>query len=129
MLNELSHVRQAEGERRRRWFQSPDADLIVWYDDHAIYGFQLCYDRKWDEHALTWTPERGFVHNRIDDGDSIDRGYKQTPILAADGALDARRLARRFAAMSALLPREVVAFVLQKLNQYAKGKQAGQPLP
>jgi hypothetical protein len=125
MLSELSHVRQIEGERRRRWFQSPDADLIVWYEgDGAIYGFQLCYDRRSDERALTWTPEHGFAHNRIDDGEGIGLGYKRTPILVADGMFDAGQLGSRFAGMSALVPHEIVAFVLQKLARYRDEERA-----
>ena len=55
MLNEIHHVRQVPGERRRRWFFDKEMDLTVWFsDDASIVGFQLVYGRPMDPHALTW---------------------------------------------------------------------------
>jgi len=42
MLRELSHVRQAFEEPRRRWFADDYFDLIVWVGNRSEYiGFQL----------------------------------------------------------------------------------------
>ena len=91
MLRELSHVRQISGGRPRRWFQSHDEDLIVWYAENgSIYGFQFCYGRNRKERALTWTAEQGFSHNKIDAGDRDGMRYAGTPILVADGIFDPR---------------------------------------
>jgi hypothetical protein len=56
MLSEVRDVRQDPGGVRR-WWNDESFDLIVWYDTAggAIRGYQLCYNRGADEHALTWT--------------------------------------------------------------------------
>jgi hypothetical protein len=118
-LTEISAVRQIPGEPRRRWFRTDDLDLIVWCDAAgAPMSFQLCYDKLRSERALTWTPERGFLHTAVDDGEDIGLGYKQTPILLAGGQFDANRVGDRFAAASAQLPREIAEFVGNKLKRH-----------
>ena len=63
LLRELADIRQVPGEPRRRWFSSPDLDLIVWLDDaDTMLGFQLCYDKSRGERALTWRADRGYDH-------------------------------------------------------------------
>lgn len=63
MLTEILDVRQIPNEPRRRWFRGDDLDLIVWCDDAGVpTGFQPCSDKLLSEHALTWTPELGFLH-------------------------------------------------------------------
>lgn len=64
------------------------------------------------------TPERGFLHMAVDDGEGGGVGYKGTPILVAGGHFDATRIGHRFAAASAELPREIVEFVGDKLKQH-----------
>ncbi|MCI3951571.1 MAG: hypothetical protein K0R53_1068, partial [Burkholderiales bacterium] len=119
MLRELADIRQTEGRRPRRWFQSNAEDLIVWYaEDGTPAGFQLCYDRGQDERALTWTQQRGYTHHRIDAGEGSALRYKQTPVLVADGTFDATAMSRRFLRVSAGLPREIREFVLVKLAEY-----------
>ena len=116
---EILDVRQTPDEPTRRWFRSDDLDLIVWCDaSGAPTGFQLSYDRLHSEHALTWTPQLGFVHNAVDDGEDGGIRYKETPILVADGHFDANRLSDRFAAASACLPPVIAAFVGTKLREH-----------
>jgi hypothetical protein len=119
MLRELAPVNQSVPGRPRRWFQSDNEDLIVWYaEDGAIYGFQLCYDRQGHERALTWAPDHGFLHNRIDAGEREGLRYKRSPILVADGIFDAAAMSRRFPEVSTLLPPEIREFVSGKLAEY-----------
>jgi hypothetical protein len=119
VLRELPTVKQVKGEHRRRWFNSESEDLIVWYaDDGSIFGFQLCYDRLRSERALTWLPETGFSHDRIDDGEGVGLAHKRSPVLVPDGVFDARDVAIRFRAISGLLPGDVVEFVSAKLKEY-----------
>ena len=118
-LAEVRRVRQIPDEPRRRWLRSSDLDLIVWCDDEgAPTGFQLCYDKRRSEHALTWTPELGFLHTAIDDGEDVGIRYKETPILVADGKVNANLLSDRFLAASTRLPREIADFVGMKLRQH-----------
>ena len=125
MLREISDINQPEGGRTRRWFQSGDEDLIVWYAaDGAIYGFQLCYDRNGDERALTWTPEQGYSHNRIDAGEDRSFKHKASPVLVADGRFDASLMAERFLQISSALPAEIKDCVCGKLMAYpASGRK------
>lgn len=96
-------MRQEPVEGHRRWFDDDvlPLELIVWYDvGGAVEGFQICYDLGAGEHALTWRPERGFAHSRVDSG-SEGPYANRTPILTADGAVPWEDIARRFAGSAA----------------------------
>lgn len=96
MLKEFYPLRQEPGPNKRRWFEDEDMDLIVWYDkEGAIHGFQLCYDKSGEEHALTWKKDEGVFHNRVDDGDRRP-GRKMSPVLVTDGLFPAQRVEERF---------------------------------
>ena len=65
-------------------------DLYIWFDtaDEPI-GFQFCYDKGRNEHALTWLADSGFSHMRVDAGEPAGAlHYKHSPVLTLDGAID-----------------------------------------
>lgn len=118
MLYEIRNVRQVPGEGFRRWFTDPGHDLVVWYPDRGskrIEGFQLSYDKQEDEHALTWTRERGFEHHGVDAGD-VAFSNKMSPVLVADGLPDVKKLSERFREVSVNVDPEIVYFVQKKLE-------------
>lgn len=117
MLAEM-RIAQAGGPVRR-WFADDDLDLIVWFDTRSISGFQLCYDRRGNERALTWTRNEGYFHNRVDDGESAPT-KNQTPILVADGSFDAETVTRAFRLHSKGMPTRIRKFVLNKLRGYGE---------
>ncbi len=118
MLKEVSNVRQITGEGSRRWFTDQTFDLILWYDDkNEISGFQLCYDKKVRERALTWRKDKGFSHERVDDGELPGR-MKMSPVLAPDGSFDAAAIASRFHRESAEMDRDIARFVLATIAAY-----------
>jgi hypothetical protein len=118
MLAEIADPRQIPGEGRRRWFRDDYFDLIVWLDDHEeIFGFQLCYDKFHNERALTWRRDRGFRHERVDDGE-ITGHIKMTPILIPDGEFAWQDVAARFRAAAAGIDPGVAGFVYRKLCAY-----------
>ena len=124
MLRELLPTRQIPGEPRRRWFNSPRCDLIVWLqDDDVPLGFQLCYDKDEVEHALTWIRNRGFNHMRVEThrrsayGEGLQKG---TPLLVSDGVFDARRLLEIFNDEGRQVPPEFAALVSEKLKELAE---------
>jgi hypothetical protein len=118
-LRELEHTRQVAGEPRRRWFSSPDLDLIVWLDEgDAVLGFQLCYDKTRGERALTWHADRGYEHAAVDDGEASPSQYKSTPILVADGRLDRERVADLFREASDDVPRRIRDTVARIIERY-----------
>ena len=117
MLHEYP-ANQVTGESRRRWFSDDDWDVIVWQDDsNRVVGFQLCYDRTRDEHALTWRQDRGFTHQKVDAGESDVQHYKQSPILIADGKFDPQALANTFKQKSAKMDPAMAAFIHDKLAE------------
>jgi len=121
LLREMGPVRQVRGEPRRRWFSSDRCDLIVWLDDAGVpEGFQFCYDKDDDERALTWRPQFGLSHMKVDYGDD-PTARRGTPLLVADGAYDAARMLRLFQAEAALVPAEVATLVAGKLSELAGG--------
>jgi len=118
MLKEFP-ASQAPTEPKRRWFCGDDLDLIVWLTpDNTITGFQLCYKRGDVELALTWEREKGFHHDRVDDGEASPE-KNQTPVLVADGAVDADSLRTRFTRSSTTIEPFIRNFVLQKLRLLA----------
>ena len=120
MLFERSHIRQIEGEGYRRWFSDEYFDLIVWYESselRTITGFQLCYDKERGERALTWRSNRGYTHDRIDDGETVP-GPKRTPVLMPDGAFERAPIVERLEREGSRIDQEVVRFVTQKIEQY-----------
>jgi hypothetical protein len=121
MLQEMCDVRQIEGEGRRRWFSDQYFDLIVWYDTGgAISGFQLCYDIEENERALTWMRDKGFSHDKIDDGQISGRA-KMTPVLVADGLFAKETIAALFKAAAGSIASEIASFVYEKIKSYPGG--------
>jgi hypothetical protein len=121
MLREITTARRIPGDDKRRWFNSPNLDLFVWVDDAgAPVGFQLCYDKQFREHALTWTEGRGFSHMGVDGGETRPARYKGAPILVANGAIDAARILDEFRQEAQALPPEFVQFVEAKVRQIAE---------
>ena len=119
MLREYEHVRQVEGEGKRRWFSDDFFDLIVWSDDAGrIIGFQLCYDAELAPRALTWRRDFGYTHHRIDDGEHRPGKVKATPVLVADGLFDQRGIAAKFACAASDISPTITRFVLNKLLEY-----------
>ena len=118
MLKELNNVSQIQGESRRRWFADEFFDLIVWYDDkNEISGFQLCYNKEDDEHALTWKRKSSYTHHRVDDGESKPH-RKATPVLVADGMFNHKVVAERFSRESKNIEQALSEFVSEKILQY-----------
>ena len=117
MLREIINVRQIPDESRRRWFEDDLLDLIVWLDESgSITGFQLCYDKYRDEHALTWQRRGGFSHRRVDDGEYCSNRHKGTPVLLPDGLIDSTRIRDAFKNRSTTIDQQVAVFVSQRLS-------------
>lgn len=117
----LKEVRGAEehGEPRRRWFSDEYFDLIVWFSEKGTpEGFQLCYDRRSHERALTWTEDAGYGHSRIDDGEDIPT-KNRSPILVSDGSFPAADILKRFEMRSTEVEPQIRQLVSQKLREYA----------
>ncbi|MFW5684615.1 MAG: hypothetical protein ACOC1I_07170 [Spirochaetota bacterium] len=120
MLREWKSVRQRPEEGFRRWFTDDDMDLIVWYRDDEIRGFQLCYGKRDVQHALTWLADGTYSHARVDDGESGRMpGPKQTPILVQDGHVDTDELAGRFEAHARNIDDELRQLVVARVKGFS----------
>ncbi len=118
-LKEHIGVRQIPGESKRRWFSSDDFDLIVWFaDDRSFNGFELCYDKRDNEHSIAWSEAAGFRHMAVDEGEGRPGKHKAAPVLIPDGHFDAKRVYRAFSEVSHSLPGGIAAYVLKALEQY-----------
>ena len=119
-LLELKSSQQPIDGRRRRWFYSPDMDLVVWYEaDDSISGFELYYDKNVREHVFIWQSEGGFTHLAVDDGEQKPvLEYKEAPILIPDGHVDAGHIKGLFEASCDGLPAELLTLVRSKLDRF-----------
>jgi hypothetical protein len=119
MLREITNVKQIEGEPRRRWFSDPALDLFVWYDDDAnIIKFQLCYDKGFNEHALTWSQVAGYAHHGVDDGESGIYQMKSSPILVPDGVVDTENVTGLFTDLGQKIDHDIFEFVITHIQNY-----------
>jgi len=115
MLTEIKKVRQIEGEPNRRWFNNHDMDLIVWQENENILAFQLCYDKTGNEKAISWKPDTGLIHQKVDDGENRPGHYKATPILIQNGSYDLEKIRNDFESYSESISDDIRVFVLDNL--------------
>lgn len=119
MLREIGGMRTDTHGRQRRWFQDDYFDLYVWQDDAGNpVAFQLCYDRRHAEGAISWSASAGYSHARVDDG-RIAPGVASTPLLIDGPPPPYFRVYRRFLdATHAWSESTLTAFVVTHLRAY-----------
>ena len=119
MLYEIKGVNQDSLEYKKRWFFDHEIDLLIWLNaNNEIAGFQLCYDKLNNPHALTWLRDKGYRHNRIDFREDKIGRRRGSPILLADGKLETERITEEFSRQSGNLETWISAFVLKKIQSY-----------
>lgn len=117
MFIEIATRRTHSQGYRRRWFQSASMDLYTWQDESDVFmGFQLAYDRRADQRAITWIRDRGYFHSRVDE--DIRGLIASTPFLQPAGGFDAHRIHADFLKSAAGLDAGVALFVSRKLRAY-----------
>jgi hypothetical protein len=125
MLREIPGVRQDRPGLRRRWYQDEFFDLYTWHaPDGALAGFQLCYDVRGRERALSWHRRHGFSHNKIDSGDD-GPWARMTPILVADARFSHRLVRERFSRHATLLDASTRNFISAKMREYGRAVARG----
>jgi len=113
MLKEIPNI----ADKHSRWFSDDYFDLIVWYGDQGkITGFQLCYDKKWDERAYTWKEDQNPVHERIESGEASPL-KNMSPILVPDGVVPYPELVRQFKDRAVNVDTALFNLVLRKLSE------------
>lgn len=119
-MREIGPLRQDGARGRRRWFQDDYFDLFVWQDEgERPVAFELCYDRKAIEGAITWSEAKGFAHARVDAGEQSPF-VSMTPLHRAGGTLPYFRIYHRFVAATERWQPELRAFLLERLREYRR---------
>lgn len=120
VLYEIEKIKSYENEPKRRWFFNHDIDLTVWFDDSdRIIGFQLCYDKPGNPHAVTWWEKSGYHHHEVDDGEKTGvLSSKGIPILLADGVFEKDKIAGLFFEKSREIDPAISTFVHDRLLHY-----------
>ncbi len=122
MLKELSST--YPDKETRRWFSDDYIDLVIWTEASDVKGFQLCYDKRGTERAVTWFRNTGFSHERIDNGE-LDPEKNCSPILVPDGRCQVQTLIGDFKSRSEGLDPAIRSLVLDKLTEYSEHLQDG----
>jgi hypothetical protein len=119
MMQEITNVRQIDGEPARKWFASDYFDLFVWFGGKdEIIGFQLCYDSQPSQRVFTWEETMHYSHNLIDDGENRPGRYKASPILVSDGIFEKEKIATRFKEESKDISKQISEFIYEKILEY-----------
>jgi hypothetical protein len=125
MLREIPGVRQDNPSLKRRWYQDEFFDLYTWHaPDGTLVSFQLCYDVRGRERALSWHRQYGFSHNKIDGGDG-GPWTRMTPILVADGRFPHRLVRERFGRHAIPLDATTRNFITDKMREYGRAIARG----
>ena len=125
MLREIPHVRQDKPGLKRRWYQDEFFDFYTWHaPDGALVSFQLCYDVRGRERALSWHREFGFSHNKIDAGDGGRLG-RMSPILVGAGQFPHRLVRQRFIAEAAILDAPTRDLISARMREYGRAVARG----
>ena len=87
--------------------------------DNKPLSFQFCYNKRQDEHVISWHQHSGYSHEKIDSGETSVHSYKITPIMMPDSEFDCDALASHFRTISTNLDKALADFVYEKLLSYA----------
>jgi len=120
MLHEL---RSRPGHR---WFSDADRDLYVWLDaDERFTGFQLCYDKRSGERAITWRVGGSLEHASVNAGDELPTRNDAPELIALVDAVPLTRLREEFEQAGRTIDPAVYAFVMDVLSTNGGHRQRG----
>ena len=89
-------VRQKNPDRHRRWYRSPEADLLVDWDSRTgdVVSFELDWENTSDLRPyVRWGRGVGLTTGRLDTGDRLGAlEYKRSPMVLLDDKLEGGRL-------------------------------------
>jgi len=117
MMYEAPDAPSVGDEPKRRWFADDFFDLFVWYNpDGTYFGFQLCYDKRGDQHAFTWRQDSGASHMRVSDGDRCQRNASE--FLVPDGVFSWEAVLSRFQKESQNIGPDIVEMVTDRIRSW-----------
>lgn len=121
MLREIRAVSQDEPGIFRQWFTDNEYwDLYVWTAENKnIIGFQLCYNKDFDEKALTWIKGKEFSHKTVNPGDIDSNSNRRgTPILVPDGYFNKESIRERFLRDAGKIESHIRDLVAKKILEF-----------
>lgn len=127
MLTEWLGASRSDSGAVRRWFVDDDMDLIVWFRDQVITDFQLCYDKRGDQHAITWSDNGSVQHRRVDAGDRPSGRAKSSPVITGVASRAIEELPVRFANRASELDPSMTAFVTKVIQSFSRGERGEGP--
>ncbi|APV49311.1 hypothetical protein BWI17_06220 [Betaproteobacteria bacterium GR16-43] len=122
MLREIPHVRQDSAALKRRWYQDDYFDLWTWEElsKGETVAFQLCYDKRGNERALSWRLDHGFDHLLVQTG----AAQESTAILGGQaGVFPAVIVSRKLKVAAEGLPPALRKFLFHKVKAYVRGEK------
>lgn len=107
-------------DQQRLWFSDIDHDVFVWLDNNRpVVSFQFSYNKIHNEHIIVWQMDKGYSHDKIDNGEPGNGCYKMTPIMIPDGEADYPKLANEFKHISREIEPSLADFIFQKLSGFS----------
>ncbi len=109
-----------DSDQQRLWFSDDNYDLFVWLDNNRhVISFQFSYNKLHNEHIIVWHRDKGYSHDRIDNGEPGDGSYKMTPIMVPNGMADYAKLAEEFRLVSNHIEPALAHFIYTKLSTFS----------
>lgn len=107
---------QTEEGIRNDWYVNDFFDLVIWFDSCSdeFLGFQLCYDKLYNEHSVTYKKGGSFSHDRIQSSFSING----SPMVICNGDFTNKSIIHKFEEESKNIEPGIRNEVLQRLYEY-----------
>ena len=114
-MYEIKHIVQDDDKQRKRWFNDPICDLIVWEaDQESIDKFQFYYKKSGNEFMVEWNKNQELQYANVDSGDSALRNF--SPVIVRGKKQRPDDIIFFFMYRSLRLDQKVKSFVLEKLK-------------
>jgi len=116
-FHEYRYVRQTPGEPRLRWFQCDFFELFVWFEEENPIAFRLCYDRGYQERAITWEKATGHIrHEAVDEGSGTIETHRPSPVLVPHQHSVPAQIIEQFKNTPGEIPAEIRQLVFERLD-------------
>lgn len=118
-MREILRIVQREGQPRKRWFNSVNIDLSIWYDtDNKPVRMEMHYDVNTIEKSFSWKKPDIFTHDTVQSGYGAGRFRASTLVGGGKMPMNKESLAEKFDQGADRLPQDVRDFVHSMIREY-----------
>ena len=118
LLSVVAHLRQSNRALQKRWFNSSEIDLFIWFRQSVPIRFQLAFNKAKVEQMICWDIYQGFHYYAVDTGEDRPNHYKQTPVLVNITCIqNLPNITRQFLAASENMDVGISDFILARLME------------